>query len=177
MFEYIDELEQLECFRSAYFHAIGQRVHSIRKSERPDFICKRVDGSLLGVEFTVIARDPESAIDDNILCQREFMDGLDGVNSIEAAITNKGVKRSEATWQLADSSILVLSTPDCPISEIEKHFNREEILLVCKESGFSEVWIADHTEAEAYGTIELFCLWPEEGWGHYPRPWTGKPYG
>ena len=52
-----------------------------------------------------------------------------------------------------------------------------ELLAECKRSGFSEVWIADHTETEEYGTVELFGLFPEKYWGFHSRPWAGKPFG
>ena len=44
--------------------------------------------------------------------------------------------------------------------------------------GFDEIWIADYTGLEAYGDIELFCLYPPEWWGFYERENPGrKPYG
>ena len=49
MFEEIYELEQLEYFRLAYRQVTGQLLKRVRKSERPDFICKRPDGSLVGI--------------------------------------------------------------------------------------------------------------------------------
>jgi len=176
MFEQIDEFEQLKYFRLAYEAATGEWLEKSRKSERPDFICKRPDNSLVGIEFTLITRDPDSSSWASILDGVEYMDGLDGKLLAEAAITVKGQKRSEPTWQLSESAILVISTSDCPIAEMKIFFD-EDIENDCRESGFSEVWIADHTEVDAYGTIELFCLWPRELRGYYPRPWTGKPYG
>jgi hypothetical protein len=89
-------------------------------------------------------------------------------------------KRGMQDWQQLDSSILVLSTPDCPISEIENLLDkdmRKEVLETCVQSRFSEVWVADHTETEAFGRVELFGLFPEEYWGYHPNPSHGKPYG
>jgi hypothetical protein len=67
MFEIIDEADQLEYFKLAYRQVTGQLLKKVRKSERPDFICKRPNGSLVGVEFTLITRDPESSSCANIL--------------------------------------------------------------------------------------------------------------
>ncbi len=47
----------------------------------------------------------------------------------------------------------------------------------CEQSGFTEIWVADHTETDAYGTIELFGIAPKEFFKAYSRPWTGKAYG
>ena len=175
MFENIEEHEQLTHFCEAYREATGQRLRKVRKSERPDFICQREDGSLVGVEFTLITRDPESSQWDSILNGVEYMDGDDAVFHIQAAVATKASKRSEPDWKLPNSSILVLSTPDCPISDME-HFLDAYCRGEFDDFGFTEIWLADHSEMEAYGAIELFCLFPTERWGRYARD-RGKPYG
>ena len=175
MFEHIDEHEQLHHFCEAYRDATGQRLRPVRKTERPDFICKRENGSLVGVEFTLIMRDPETSQWDGILNAVEYMDGPDAAIHVQAAVARKATKRAEPDWKLANSSILVLSTPDCPISDM-KYFLDEWCRGEFDESGFTEIWLADHSETEAYGAIELFCLYPNEWWGHYARD-RGKPYG
>ena len=181
----IDESQQWEYFRLAYRQVTGQLLKKVRKSERPDFICKRPDGSLVGIEFTLITRDPESSSCDSILDGTEYMNGYDGIQDAIEAISAKAEKlkgkNSGATdWQLPNSSILVLSTPDCPISEIEKFLVGdllEELTETCQQSGFSEIWIADFTEIDAYSSIELFGLLPAERFGYHPDRSRGKPYG
>jgi hypothetical protein len=185
VFRNIEESEQLKYFQQAYKQVTGESLKQVRKSERPDYICKRPDGSLVGVEFTLITRDPDESNWDSILDGDENMDGMEGLDYVNTAIVIKGAKlentNTETTpWQLPDSSILVLSTPDCPITEIEIFFSgdsREELLEICQTSGFSEIWIADHTEVEAYGSIELFGLFPIEFWGRHRNYYRGKPYG
>jgi hypothetical protein len=175
MFEHIEEHEQLVHFCEAYRDATGRRLRVIRKWERPDYICKREDGTLVGVEFTLITRDPESSQWDSILNAKEYMDGDDAAFEVQAAVTRKAAKRAEEDWQLPDSSILVLSIPDCPISDLN-YFLEAYCRNEFEDSGFTEIWLADHSEMEAYGAIELFCLHPAEWWGHYVRD-RGKPYG
>ena len=176
MFENIGEDEQLDLFRAAYELVTGQHLRRVRKSERPDYICRRPDGSLVGVEFTMITRDPEASSAAQILDNVDHMDGCDAVQAVGEAVMKKGAKRAEPTWQLPHSSILVISTPDCPISDIQPHLD-EGLQAEFQESGFTEVWISDHTDVEAYGTVELFGLVPKKWWGYHPRPWTGNPYG
>lgn len=185
MFENIDESEQLKYFQQAYKQVTGELLKRVRKSERPDYICKRSDGSLVGIEFTLITRNPDESTWGSILDGVEHMNGLDGLEYVTEAILTKGAKLKNANpetpaWQFPDSSILVLSTPDCPILEIEKFLDEdllEELIETCQQSGFSEIWIADHTEVEAYGSIELFGLFPSEFWGYHPNHSRGKPYG
>src|ERR1700722_1017212 len=102
MFEYIEEHEQLAHFCEAYHEATGKRLRVVRKSERPDFICKREDGSLVGVEFTLIMRDPESSQWDSILNGKDHMDGDDASMEIQAAAARKGAKRAEKDWKFPD---------------------------------------------------------------------------
>jgi hypothetical protein len=176
MFELISEQEQFEFFQSAYLHATGQRLRLVRKSERPDFICHRPDGSLVGIEFTLITRTPGDCFWPKLLDGVEYMNGFDGVFAAGAAIMRKGEKRVEHDWQLPASSILVLYSPDCPIDELEYHLDAE-LQAEFEESGFTEIWIADHTQVEAYGCVDLFCLAPKELWGYYAGSDIGKPYG
>ena len=176
MFEDISERDQLEHFQRAYKDATGEWLRRVCKSERPDYICARPDGALVGIEFTLITRKQNESILENILDDAEYMNGLDGVDAVANAILRKARKRREADWKLPDSSILVLSTPDCPISEMEDHLCLD-LQPEFAESGFSEIWIADHTETDAYGTIDLFGLVPRKWWGYHPAPWAGKPYG
>ena len=185
MFENIEEAEQLKYFQQAYKQVTGESLKRVRKSERPDYICKRPDGSLVGVEFTLITRDPDESSWDRILNGEEHMSGSEGLEFISQAIATKGAKLKNTnpetmTWKLQNSSILVLSTPDCPIADIETYLNddtQEDLLEICQQSGFSEVWIADHTEVEAYGSIELYGLFPIAFWGYHPNCSRGKPYG
>jgi hypothetical protein len=185
MFENIEESEQLKYFQQAYKQVTGESLKRVRKTERPDYICNRPDGSLVGIEFTLVTRDPEESSWDSILAGEEYMSGLEGLEIITEAISTKGEKLKTTNpkttdWQLPNSSILVLSTPDCPITEIETFLNddsREELQEICQQSGFSEIWFADHTEVEAYGYIELFGLFPLEFWGYHPNHSRGKPYG
>ena len=153
MFEEIDEFEQLEYFKLAYRQVTSQLLKRVCKTERPDFICKRPDGSLVGIEFTLIMRDPDSSACDNILDGIEFMNGYDWVQDAIEAISAKAAKLTKkgsgaSDWQLPNSSILVLSTPDCPVSEAKKFLHGdllEALMETCQQSGFSEIWIADHT--------------------------------
>jgi len=172
------EEEELLYFLDAYKQVVkGYLIYDVfsGRHERPDFICRRPDGTLVGVELVRVMRDPQIAQADYLLDQIEFMDGDDAIWMLYQMIEKKEKKRQEADWDLPDNTILVLQFIDCPISYL--HLN-ESLKSDFESYGFDEIWIADYTGKEAYGDIELFCLYPLEWWGFYERanPWQ-KPYG
>jgi hypothetical protein len=60
---------------------------------------------------------------------------------------------------------------ECPLGEFDS-----ELEPPPDPHGFKEIWLADYSELEAYGNIELFCLHPDRLWGYYESV-RGKPYG
>ena len=57
----IIEKEAFYEFLSAYEHVTGESLELIADGERPDFICRRDDGSYCGLELTQVIRDPDTA--------------------------------------------------------------------------------------------------------------------
>ena len=76
------------------------------------------------------------------------------------------------SWDLPESCILLLSIPDCRLSDLADSLVSEDF----QDNGFEEIWIADHTDFDACGEVELFGLKPLAYWGHHRRD-RGKPYG
>jgi hypothetical protein len=176
MFERIEEAEQFAHFQDAYEEVTGELLECVRKSERPDFICRRQDGTLVGVEFTLVMRDRDTSFWDDVINGTEYMDSGDAAIAVGEAIWHKAQKLAQPDWQLPHSSILVLSIPDSPLSEIEHEFDsslRQEFA----ETGFSEIWLADHSGMEAFGRIELLGLVPEKWLGYHRRHCGIKPFG
>ena len=173
------EEEELLYFLDAYKQAVEEYlIYDVfsGRHERPDFICRRPDGTHVGVELVRVMRDPRDAQADYILDRIEFMDGEDAIWMLYRMIEKKEKKRRQPDWDLPDNTILVLQFIDCPISNL--HLLDESLKKDFESYGFDEIWIADYTGEEAYGDIELFCLYPPEWWGFYERanPWK-KPYG
>jgi len=165
----------LELFREAYEVATGQRLTLVGLGERPDFICRRPNGRLVGIELTQVVRDPASATADSILRGREFADAYETSDRIYATIQQKERKRSTGQWRQRDRTVLVLTVMDCPLSELAPFLDGlgpEDF----GPHGFSEVFISDHSELDAYGAVELFGLHPRRLWGHFEW-YRGKPYG
>jgi hypothetical protein len=171
------EEEELFSFLNAYKDVVEEHLsYGFGRHERPDFICHRPDGTQVGVELVRVMRDPRDAQADYILDRIEFMDGQDAIEMLYQLIEKKEKKRRQPDWDLAENTILVLQLFDCPIARL--HLLDESLKKDFESYGFDEIWIADYTGEEAYGDIELFCLYPPEWWGFYERanPWQ-KPYG
>lgn len=171
-----DESEALAYFLDAYEAIMGESIEIIDASERPDFVCQRAGGVRLGVELARIRRQhPEGVLWDRILRKQDFMSVESAVWQIQVMLSNKEAKRRQSGWQYADRTILVLQLTDIPLWELSGCL-QPSLFPDLRNTGFSEVWLADYTGSEAYDNVELFCLHPTELWGYYRRP-VQKPYG
>lgn len=171
------EEEDLLSFLEAYKENVEEYLsYSFGRSERPDFICYRPDGMPVGVELVRVMRDPMLAQADYILDRIDFMDSESAVEMLYQMIEKKEEKRCQPDWTLPDNTILVIQFVDCPVTNL---YQLDESLKDdFKSYGFDEIWIADYTCEEAYGAIDLFCLYPSEWWGYYERQGhSWKPYG
>ena len=97
------------------------------------------------------------------------------LESLADTIDRKDGKRRTGEWAQRGNTILVLQLHRCPLSDLVPYLEdvgRWEFT----GHGFREVVIADHSELDAYGAVELFGLFPRRLWGHHER-YRGKPYG
>jgi hypothetical protein len=164
------EIVHLDHFLDAYEWVTGERLRVARSRERPDFVCQRPDGSYVGIEFTRIVRDPEAAWSDEVF---SHMSAGDAILRMNCAIVVKDEKRRSGRWLHPDATILVVQLMDCPIRDVGLDLLPEDV----DPHGFIEVWVADYTDLDAYGDIELFGIWPLQWWGHHERPNPcRKPY-
>jgi len=167
----VEEIE-LEYFLEAY--SLGTRELAVlSSSERPDFICSASDGSAVGLELVKIVRgDPQSKWADEVFFGRLHMEPGEVLWHIAGNVKGKDSKRSEPDWNFRDSTILVVQVMECPL-----RLFRSELDPNClPHHGFEEIWLADYSELDAYGNVELFCMHPTRLWGYYPST-RGKPYG
>jgi hypothetical protein len=95
------ERQHLEYFLRARQSAIGEQLTLVCDSVAPDFICRRVDGALVGVEHTKIIYRPEQ--DDN-----PDSDNFEILYDSAVALAKKEAKRRKTHWKLPTSTILVL---------------------------------------------------------------------
>lgn len=172
----IKELKTLYYFNSMYEEVIGDFLEVIELSERPDFICKKNDGLIVGVELVEIRRGhPNEIIYDQIIYKNITMEPFRVIDLIQSYTSIKEEKRKSIDWKHAERSILIVELTECHLCELSDLLS-EELFPDLPDYGFIEIWLVDTTEIEAYGNVELFCLYPSSLWGYYERP-LQKPYG
>ena len=176
MYKKHEEIEVLNNFNNFYLEITDDYLKIVQVTERPDFICKRNDNTLVGVELVQIRRGhPELVLFDEIVNKNINMIPEKALELIQHLIMIKEEKRQSKDWQLSDLNILIVQLIESPLWEIKKYLFKEYFTDL-KDYGFIEIWLADFTEFEAYNNIELFCLYPFSQWGYYKRP-LQKPYG
>ena len=171
------EEDEVEPFLEEYERATGLRLDLVGSGERPDLLCHRSDGMELGVELTKVMVDPESRFWRRTLAGEAFMDPGDTVIHLQEAVYRKEDKRASATWHLPDRTVLVLQLFDSPLDEVFPLLD-EQLFREMAETGFLEIWIADYTIREAYGTVQLCGVKPTKWRG--PHDYIGigtKPFG
>jgi len=171
-----EEME-LEPFLKEYKCITGLALQLVNRSERPDFIAQRSDGTRLGIELSKIMRDPQSAFWARVLSGEEFADPVETAIHLQELIYRKDAKRSESGWSLPDRTVLVLQIMDSSIDQVVL-FLDDQVIKELNETGFFEIWLADYTILEAFGTIQLYGIKPERWQGLHNHSRTGnKPYG
>jgi len=170
------EEESLSYFLEAYESIIGESFKSVKSSERPDFIATRKDGSQIGIELSKIRRGHPNDIQyDKIIEKKDYMSVDNALCMIQRVASEKEIKRNTTAWALPGATILLLELTDIPLCEL-RYAILPDILPDLYKTGFAEIWLVDLTGVEAYDNVELFCVYPEELEGYYPRG-IQKPYG
>lgn len=172
MFRQIPEEQQIREFLDAYREVVVESLTLIAHIDRPDFLCRRENGDDVGVEVTIVTRQPHESFFEDAINGIRTMDADEAAARIFDQVQRKDALRNTPGWHLPENCILLLSIPDCPLSDLADVLIPEDY----QENGFEEIWIADHTEIEEYGQIELFGLKPLKYWGHHRRD-RGKPFG
>lgn len=148
------------------------------RTENPDFICARPDGSVIGVELTKVTADREVAFWDRLRHGEVRIDPYGTQETIRYLIRRKEKARADRYTEKVAENILVLQLMDGSLDQLDGGLKGLEDDFI--SHGFSEVWIADYSGLEAYGDIELFGLFPPQWWRRHTRQWsnrTPKPFG
>ncbi len=170
------ELDALLPFLDAYAVITGQRLQIVDSCENPDFICLRPDGSITGVELARITRGPIEAHWDRVLHGKGVFDPYVAQALIFNLLERKEVARSERYIERVAKCVLVLPLEEGTLSNVCHALDGLQEYFT--PHGFSEVWVADYTGMDGYGSVELYGLYPARYWGFHQRPnWDTKPYG
>jgi len=171
------ERDELALFLEAYEHATGERLEMRASGENPDFVCARADGSQVGVELTKILRDHHVARWERILDRKETMGNYEMLEFIAHQLERKEKARAKRYVKNVPETILVLQLVDGSLLQSFRGI-LEGLENDFADHGFAEVWLADYSDVDAYGDIELFGVYSQTQWGHRERPWPDrKPYG
>ena len=172
----VEEMD-LEPFLKEYEWVTGLALQLVNRTERPDFIVQRSDGTQLGIELTKVMRDPESSFWARVLNGEEFADPVKTAIRLQELIYRKDAKRSGFGWTLPDRTVLVLQLMDSSIDQVVSFLDKQ-VIKELNETGFFEIWFADYTILDAFGTIQLYGIKPKRWQGLHSHSRTGnKPYG
>ncbi|MEQ8213571.1 MAG: hypothetical protein ABRQ35_06715 [Smithellaceae bacterium] len=170
------ETELLEYFLAEYGYISSSSIQIIKASERPDFICIRENGNIVGIELCMIRRGhPNDIMFELLIEKQEHMSIDSALNMIREKAIEKEYKRLQIDWEIPEHTILLFSLTDIPLWKI-KNFITIEHLPDLYDTGFSEIWLADFTSLEEFDNVELFCIKPEKLVGYYKRN-IQKAYG
>jgi hypothetical protein len=153
-----------DAFALAYEYATGDGFEIVACGERPDFVCRRADGALRGVELTEVRCEPWSS-------------PFDALDQMWHAMCEKDRKRGQDDWRCAEQAILVLELTGASLSDLEWALD-DLPAGDFAQFGFREIWLVDYSTVDAFGEVELYCMRPESMRGRYPRAHPDKkPYG
>jgi hypothetical protein len=171
------EDEQLSDFLEAYEEVTGETLSLLQGGESPDFICERESGERVGVELTRPHHDYETTRWDRIWAVSRAMDDFDLMDAVHSIVAKKARKRAGAGWRLPGNTILVVQLVDYAFATFG-WFSRQCLAQDFENYGFAEIWLADRTELDAFGTVRLIGLYPRDIWGpRYQDAFYRKPYG
>jgi hypothetical protein len=89
----------------------------------------------------------------------------------------KDKKRASPGWHYPKFTILVIQLIGSDGDEMASYLN-DQLMDEVAETGFREIWVADYSPMEPYGTIQLIGIKPKRWRGaHRHRFYGRKPYG
>ena len=167
------EEKHLFQFLAAYEVATGTALNLESRHESPDFICTHQSGDRIGIELTRSPHDYEMRVHDRIWTE-STCPSFDLLAAISTIIATKEHKRRTYSWP---DTILVVELFDYSFESL--HWTNDNTRADdFSDTGFREIWLADHSTVEAYGVVRLIGLYPKSIFGlHYQPALEGKPYG
>ncbi len=158
------ERDDLESFLEEYAYVTGDELRLIGAGERPDFVCEK-RGRHYGLELVKVMNDngQHQCLDTSIM--------------VQDTLYKKEKKRASAGWQYQKSTILVIQLIGSDGEEMATYLD-DRLMDEMADTGFREIWIADYSTIEPYGTVQLIGVKPKRWRGvHRHRFYGMKPYG
>lgn len=165
-----EEQEHLALFLRAYEGATNETFLEIEDSETPDFLAEDSAGLRVGIELTQLRFSPEEQFWRSI--DKPDSADMDAYFRALELLSKKQSTLTKGNWHLCQRKILVVMLVDTTIEDLGFVTDLPE------EGGFDEVWLADYSQVEAYGDVDIFALVHGELEGHFATGNRGqKPYG
>jgi len=166
------EREHLKIFLKAYSLATNEVIVNIVDSETPDFIGEDESGNLVGIEITELRFSPDIRFGRRIFHPEPH--DPEAYWQLLKLMHQKEQKLTLGLWQTCTRKILAIMVVDTTISELALGEDTD----VPSRNGFDEVWLADCTQIEAFGAVDLFAVVHATLSGYFHTGDDGrKPFG
>jgi hypothetical protein len=167
------EREDLKLFLEAYELATGEVLSEMEGSETPDFIGPDEQGRLVGIEVTRFRFEQDERFRRRISVPEPG--DLGAWLWLLERIHKKQKTLTQGRWPECDRKILVIMMEGLSIADLSQggiETDRPQ------PGNFDEVWLADGTQVDAFGAIDLFAVVHPTLGGHFATGDRGqKPFG
>lgn len=164
------EREHLYRFLDSYTLATGEEIEIVAESETPDFIGRDADGNTVGIELTQVRFSPEERLGRRLFPPAPH--DPDAFIKILVLMHKKGRTLGKGNWHLCKRKILVIVLIDADLDAMAGMDTDQP-----EEGGFTEIWLADGTQIEIFGGMDLFPMVHPTATGVYDvasrdqKPW------
>jgi hypothetical protein len=166
------ERDHLGYFLDSHRRATGEEIEIVAESETPDFIGRDADGNSVGVELTQVRFSPAERHMRRIFPPEAH--DFDAFMEVVALMHKKDRTLRRGNWHLCKRKLLVIVLIDTDLHAMATGTETDRP----KEGGFDEVWLADGTQIEIFGAMDLFAVVHPTAAGIYDvASRDRKPYG
>jgi hypothetical protein len=166
------EREHLQYFLDSYRLATGEVIEIVSESETPDFIGRDAEGKTVGIELTQVRFSPRERAARMIFPPAPH--DFDAFMEILALMHKKSRTLAKGNWHLCKRRILVIVLVDTDLDAVAHGMETDRP----EDGGFSEIWLADGTQIEIFGGMDLFAaLHPTADGGYDVASRDRKPWG
>lgn len=166
------EREHLGVFLDAYKIATMETFPEMIDSETPDFIGRDMQGRTVGIEITQLRFAPDEQHMRRIFPPNPTDD--DAWFRLLDLMHRKRQTLTKGRWPRCQRKILVIMLIDTSLDAIMTGAETD----TPSEDDFTEIWLADYTQFEAFGAVGLFAVVHPELEGRFATGDHGqKPYG
>ncbi|MCA1376995.1 MULTISPECIES: hypothetical protein [unclassified Bradyrhizobium] len=145
------ERDHLALFLKAY-QTIASENFELVDAETPDFIGRDNVGRSVGIELTQLRFSPSERSS-----RRLFPIGIvdhDAWWRLLGLLNAKEMTLTRGQWSRCERKILVVMLIDTSLDQLGWGFDTEEPT----SEGFTEIWLADHTQVDAFGAVDLLAV-------------------